>query len=141
MSERSRNIAVGLTVLVSLVMLAGMVLIFAGLPQLFQRGYEIQLVSDSTHEISEGDNVYMSGMRAGKVIKVGFTDPADPTAGVSIVARIDPNIRVPANAKAVVFTRGFAGSPYLALVPEGPRPEDEPFLPTEPTPTLEIEHR
>ncbi|MGC9454543.1 MAG: MlaD family protein [Phycisphaerae bacterium] len=141
MTERSRNIAVGLTVLVALAMLAGMVLIFAGLPQLFQRGYEIKLVSDSTHEIREGDSVHVSGMRAGRIVEVGFTDPADPTAGVTIVARIDGDIRIPSNAKAVVFTRGFVGSPYVALVPEGPQPEDQPFLPTHPTPTLQIEHR
>lgn len=141
MSERSRNIAVGLTVLVSLAMLGTMVILFAGLPQLFQRGYEIKFISDTTHEMREGDTVHFAGIRVGRIVSVGFTDPANPRAGVTMVARIDAEIRIPSNARPVIFTRGFVGSPYLTLISDEPPPQDQPFLPTDRPATLQIEHR
>ncbi len=141
MREHTRNVAVGLTVMVALAMLAGMTFIFAGLPEMFQRGYYVRIQSDSTHNISRGDDVLMSGMRVGSIVDVRFTDPQDPTGGVTMTARINPDIKVPANVKAVVFTRGFVGSPYLALVPEGPLPEDQRHLPTDRVATISAERR
>jgi phospholipid/cholesterol/gamma-HCH transport system substrate-binding protein len=141
MSERTRNVAVGLTVLVALAMLAGMIVIFAGLPEAFQRGYRIRIQSDSTHEINEGDPVHLAGMRVGRIIDIGFTDPDDPTAGVTLTARIEPDKRVPANAKAFIYTRGFVGSPYVALEPDGPLPPERRFLPTDRVTTIQAEHK
>lgn len=43
MKESTRNIAIGLTVIAALVLLGGMILIFAGLPGPLQTGYKIKL--------------------------------------------------------------------------------------------------
>lgn len=147
MSEYARNVAVGITVLAALAMLAGMILLFAGLPQAFQRGYTVRIRSDSTHEIKEGDPVHLSGMRVGRIVDIGFTDPDDPVAGITLTARVEPGTNVPANAKAFIYTRGFVGTPYVAFQPDGPLPTDpetgEPmkYLPTDRVATIEAVHK
>lgn len=142
MKETKRNILVGITVIVALLMLAGLIVIFAGLPQMFQSGYVIRMRADSTHEVYEGDSVYLAGMRVGRVIDVRFTDPDRPAKGVTLVTRIDEGIRVPARAKAVIFTRGFVGGAYLTLsVSDVPETGADEFLPTDGSAVMEIEHR
>ncbi len=146
MTDKIRNIAVGLTVIVALGLLGTLILIFTGIPQLLQTGYIVAMRFDVTHDISEGDDVHLHGIRVGKVIGVDFTDPADPAKGVTFTARIDRHIRLPANTQAVVFTKGMVGKGYLDLVPEGPPPVDSQtgrplFLANDGTAVLEGTHR
>ena len=67
MKEHTRNVAVGLTVLVSLVMLGGMVLMFAGLPELLQTGRVLRMTFPNTAGAKSGEWVYMSGLQIGKI--------------------------------------------------------------------------
>jgi phospholipid/cholesterol/gamma-HCH transport system substrate-binding protein len=124
MSEKTRNIAVGITVLVALMLLGGMILIFTGLPSILKRGYVVRMRFDVTHDIASGDPVHLAGIRAGMITDVDFTDPADPSKGVTFTALIDPHINLPGNIKPVVFTKGLVGKGYLELVAEGPKPVD-----------------
>ena len=145
MKERTRNVSVGVTVIVALAMLAGMILLFAGLPEAFQTGYTVRMQSTSAHDLHEGDPVYLSGMRVGRVIRIAFSDPRDPGRGVTITARIEGDINLPGDAKAVVFTRGFVGSPYLAIVGGGPERLDaagQPlrFLPPDGSAVIAVHH-
>ncbi len=118
MKERTKNMAVGITVLLGIAFLGFMILLFAGLPEVFKRGYEIKMLFKSTSEVRENDPVHLSGMSIGRVRKVEFTD-GDPRKGVTFVARIDWDISIPANAKPFVYTRGLVGGAYLTLIPEG----------------------
>lgn len=122
-SEQTRNIAIGLTVLVALILVAIMVFLFAGLPEMFQTGYTIRMYFQQTHDIQSGDPIYMRGKRVGVVTDVTFTND-DPLQGITIVARVDSDIRVPRNVQAKVFTRGIIGKGYLSLTPDGPLPRD-----------------
>ena len=146
MSERGRNLAVGLTVIVALTLLGAMILIFAGMPTLLKSGYEIRILLDSTHELAEGDPVYLSGIRVGTITRIGFADPDAPGQGIVMVAKINQSIPIPGNTKAVVYNRGFAGKGYLQLNPEGPYPLDAQghlmrFLPTDGSVVLRGEGR
>ncbi len=124
MTERTQNIAVGLTVVVALVFLAAMVLMFTGLPELFQRGYQIRMAFERTGDVQPGDPIYLAGMTIGRVTEVSFADPTDVSKGVIFVARIDSSIHLPGNVQGHMFTRGIAGTPYLALIPDGPSLKD-----------------
>ena len=124
MSERRRNIAVGITVIVALALLGSLILIFAGLPSMFTGGYEVRILLDASYDLASGDPVYMSGIRVGTITEVGFADPAQPGGGVMVIAKIDDEIRLPGNLKPVVYTRGFTGKGYLQLNTEGPYPVD-----------------
>ncbi|HUT60089.1 MAG TPA: MlaD family protein [Phycisphaerae bacterium] len=146
MSERTRNLAVGLTVLVALAMLAGMITLFTVVPAMFKGGYIVHMLSDTTHELQAGFPVHFAGMRVGYISDVSFTDPTDPTKGVMFTAKIDRQIRLPGNTNVYVFTKGFVGSPYIELKSVGPAHVDPrtgkplEFLPTDGSVPLRVIH-
>jgi phospholipid/cholesterol/gamma-HCH transport system substrate-binding protein len=115
MSEKARNVAVGLTALVGIAMLAGMILIFTGLPGFFTRGYEVKVVFGHTHGVHEGDPVYLVGMRVGTITSVEFTDQRDPAKGITFHAVIDRDINLPGDVYLALYTKGFVGTPYLSF--------------------------
>jgi phospholipid/cholesterol/gamma-HCH transport system substrate-binding protein len=144
MSERTRNIAVGLTVLVAILLVIGMIVIFTTLPAVFRGGYPIRLLSDSRNGIEAGYPVNFAGVPIGYVQVIRFTDPSDPSKGVTITARIDRNIRLPGNTNAYILTTGFVGSPYIDLKASGPARSDPrtgkplAYLPTDDSVPLQI---
>ncbi len=137
MTERARYVAVGLTVLIALGLLAAMTLLFAGWSEFFQRGYEIEVRTSSTSGAEEGDFVHLGGLKVGRVTRIAFTDPDDPMEGITLTARIKPNIRVPANVICYLTRNTLTGSVYIELYPDGEALRDpqtgQPirFLPTD----------
>jgi phospholipid/cholesterol/gamma-HCH transport system substrate-binding protein len=123
MKEHARNLAVGLTVLVALAMLGGMILLFAGLPEVFQSGQVLRMNFPATSDVREGDAVHLAGLRVGRVTDIAFRD-GDPRKGVQFSARIDRDVKIPANVQPRIYTRGFVGGAYLVLVPGGPDRKD-----------------
>jgi phospholipid/cholesterol/gamma-HCH transport system substrate-binding protein len=123
MNEQRRNLAVGITVLVGLVLLGAMILRFAGVPELFQRGYVLQLHADGTHEVHEGDPIHLSGMPIGRVTAIEFTD-GDPRKGVTFTTRIDQNVNIPANAACFIYGGSGLKSSYVDLASTGECPID-----------------
>ncbi|MCK4600947.1 MAG: MCE family protein, partial [Phycisphaerae bacterium] len=142
MSERRQNIAVGITVIVALLMICGMILIFAGLPQIFQGGYKLKILLPSTGGAREGDYVHLTGMRVGRITKVEFTNPGDPRDGITLTTRIRDNVLLPGNTNAYI-TQGIMGGAYIELYPEGPLRTDRltgelmEFFPTDRVTTIE----
>ncbi len=120
MTENTRNIAVGLTVLVALVALGGLILMFTGLPGMLQGGYRIEIRTPSTSGAIVGDYVHLGGLRVGRVISIDFMDQDDPMEGITIAARIDQGINVPANVNCYL-TRKLMGGVYIELYPDGPQ--------------------
>ncbi|MBS3733323.1 MAG: MCE family protein [Phycisphaerae bacterium] len=119
MQERTRNVIVGLTVVLALVLLGVLVVMFTGLPQVFQTGYVIHIRFDHSGGVRAGDAVHMSGMQIGQITDVRFAQPGKPGAGVTMTARIDGNIRLPGNTQAHMYTQGLSGQPYVALQADG----------------------
>lgn len=119
MKEHTRNVAVGLTVVVALGMLGGMILIFAGLPEMFQRGRLIRMHFPATGDVHEGDPIHLAGMRVGKITDISFVE-GDPRKGVQFTARIDADVPLPGNVQPRIFTRGFVGAAYVDLGADGP---------------------
>jgi phospholipid/cholesterol/gamma-HCH transport system substrate-binding protein len=137
MKENVRNLTVGITVLIAFALLAGMIVLFTGLPEIFQGGYLIQIHFDNTGGAHTGDPVYLMGIEVGRITEITYVDPEDPNKGVSFVARVKRNMKLPGNVQAYIFTKSLVGGgAYVALVPNGkPRIDPqtgkvEPFLPT-----------
>ena len=61
MDDRRRDIAVGLTVLVALLMFSAMVVIFTGVPSALQTGYSLEIAFPSTNGAKSGDPVRLAG--------------------------------------------------------------------------------
>ncbi len=116
MKERVRNIVVGLTVLAALVILATLIVLFAGLPSMFQRGQTIYIMMDSSAGIRQGDAIHIADIRVGRITDISFTDSAVPLKGVTLTARIDRDVYVSANSVLVV-NRSMMGPPYVSLDP------------------------
>lgn len=119
MTENKRNITVGIMVLVSMGILGSLILLFTGLPQIFMRGNVVKIKFDNTHGLIPGDTIHLLDKDVGRVTDVGFTDD-DSRKGVTVIARIDSDIRLPSNVQASVHSRGITGKGYLSLWPSGP---------------------
>jgi phospholipid/cholesterol/gamma-HCH transport system substrate-binding protein len=125
MKERNRNIAVGLTVIVAAAMLGGMIVIFSVLPQSLQPGYDVRMEADQSYDIHPGDTVFMAGIRIGAISQVRFTDAANPTKGVTMVANISREYGVPAGSALHVYSKGFVGGSYLTIQSDKPQRDDK----------------
>ena len=119
MKEHTRNVTVGLTVIVALLMFGAMILLFTGLPEMFQRGRVLLITFPATADVHKGDWVHLAGMRVGKVTDITFAED-DPRQGVRFMVRIDEGVKIPANVRPRIYTRGFVGGAYLDLTPSGP---------------------
>ncbi len=144
MSERARNTAVGLTVIVALIMLAGMILIFTGLPEMFQRGYELKIKLSGSGGVHVGDDVNLNGIVVGKIIKISFTND-DPVQGVTLTAKINKKVKLPGTSKVVIYKSYLTSSSYVDIHTSGP-PRTDPktgeimqFLPTDRATVIEGE--
>jgi len=122
MTEQSRNTIVGLTIAAGLVLLAGLIVMLAGLPEKFQRGRHIRIQMHSAASLKEGDVVHMAGIQIGHILSIRFTDKQDPSKGVTIKAQIRPDLFIPANTACWV-SRSMMGAPYVEF---GPDPEAPP---------------
>jgi len=147
MKEYARNVAVGLTVLVALGLLCGLILIFAIVPTAFRSGYPVTMMAPSTQDIHKGDAIHLAGIRVGQITDVRFDDPKNPKKGIRICGRIDREIRLPGNTVVMVFSKPLAGSAYIELKAEGP-PRTDPktgqileFLPTDGSILLAVVHK
>lgn len=146
MSQRARNIAVGVTVLVALGMVGAMILLFTVLPAVFQGGYPIRMQADSKYGMEPGLPIHFANMKVGTITDVQFTDPADLTKGVTFTALVDKKIRLPGNVNVHVSTVGFVGSPYIELTATGPALLDPKtgrplaYLPTDGSIALQVTH-
>jgi phospholipid/cholesterol/gamma-HCH transport system substrate-binding protein len=114
MKEYTRNIIVGLTVLVALVILGVMIFVFAGLPGVFQGGQEFVVYMPSAAGVREGDPVHYADIRIGRVTNVSLADKSDLASGVTITFRVDPDVVVPDDV-GLVINRGVMGPPWIAL--------------------------
>lgn len=118
MNERGRNILVGLTTLLGLILLGIMIVIFAGLPEMFRPGQKIVMTFDGTYGIESGEPIFLMGKRVGMVADVSFPD-GDPTQGAVFTARVDEDIRLPGNLTANIQSKGLLGGAVLTLEPNG----------------------
>ncbi|MCL2700564.1 MAG: MlaD family protein [Phycisphaerae bacterium] len=130
MSASSRNIAVGLTVIVGLVLLGALALVFTGRPMWSQSGYDLRVVLDDAAGLRDGSAVQLNGMDIGKVISVDFRD-GDAAKGLIALARIDAGRRIPATAQAEATPppMGMGSSVLRLSSPLAPQGAEGKFLP------------
>ena len=94
MTERTRNVIVGLTVLGALGLFVVMVVMFTRLPGGLQGGDELDIIVSDTGGAKDGDSVYMQGLRVGFISRIRFINKDDPTQGIQLTARIDHGVPV-----------------------------------------------
>ena len=77
-------------------------------------GYEIQAEFGATGGLSVGDDVRISGIKVGQIVRQEL-DPATYVA--RIVIALDPQIQIPADSSARITAASLLGGNYLELMP------------------------
>jgi phospholipid/cholesterol/gamma-HCH transport system substrate-binding protein len=116
MNEKNRNIAIGFTVIVAMVILTIMIIIFAGVPEALTGGTKIIVQAEHTGNLHKGDKIYLRGMRIGEISDVSFTQD-NPSMGVTITGIIDDSFCLPKSTKVSVETQGLTSLASLAVWP------------------------
>ncbi|MEZ0265128.1 MAG: MlaD family protein, partial [Phycisphaerae bacterium] len=115
-----KNLAVGATVLVALLLLGGMILRFGDAPvKWFRAANHMPIVfsAETADGISNGSPISYRGVVVGKVESVGL----DPDGkAVLIRGSIDERQKVPANVEGAIRSSLIGGSASIGLVPAEP---------------------
>ena len=77
-------------------------------------GYEIEAEFGATGGLSVGDDVRISGIKVGQIVRQEL-DRA--TYAARIVIAIDPQIQIPADSSARITAASLLGGNYLELMP------------------------
>ncbi|HET6427176.1 MAG TPA: MlaD family protein [Phycisphaerae bacterium] len=120
MTDKTRNLLVGMTVMAALAGLAAMIVLFQEIPAALQSGYRHHVHFANAGGVTAGTDVLLAGRRIGRVTDVQFTD-GDARKGVTMTVLIESDVNVPANVTANIRSRSLAGGIYVDLVPgQGP---------------------
>ena len=113
MTDKTRHVLVGLTAIVGLVGVCGMMLLFGYVPAWLEKGYEIRVYLDNASGLLPDSRVKLSGIDIGRITKVDLR--AAPNRGVVMTALIREGMRIPEASKVVVESPLIGGSPKLAF--------------------------
>jgi phospholipid/cholesterol/gamma-HCH transport system substrate-binding protein len=136
MTERTRNIAVGITLIFGLAGLAAMLLLFSQLGSAFERTYAVNVELPTADGLAGGSAVRMNGLNIGMVNWVQMLDP--PSRGVIATAYIQRAYRVPADAAVNIERKNLlGGSGVLVFNLSGLSPEQmQRYLPDDGSATV-----
>jgi len=115
MSQRGRDIIVGLTGIAGAAGIAFLTLIFGYAPGWLQDGYNVTLTMPHASGLQAGSRVRMSGKDIGRIDSVALRGP--PAWGVIVAAKIDTLYDVPVAVLIGVESPILGGSPALSLEP------------------------
>lgn len=136
MTERSRNITVGITALIGLIGLAGLLMLFGYVPAFAQNGYLIHAEFPHAGGLNVNSRVRLTGVDVGQVTQIQL-QPA-PNYGVRVTARINENIDLPLGTEATIDGPFIGGSAFLALqTPQVPEGKTLAFLPRDGSAVIE----
>ena len=113
MTAFKKNLMVGITVLIALILLGWMLLRFSDVPvRLFTRKQmPISLEAPSAEGVSEGTSIYYLGVSVGRVTKI---DRSPDLRSVVMEGLVDPPI--PANVEGRIRTQLFGGGASISLI-------------------------
>lgn len=118
MTERGRNIAVGITLLCGVSGVALMLLLFGYGSELLKPGYDVHFLMDSASGLGESSRVKMAGIDIGGLRKIALAEPA--SEGVRLLARIERQYHIPRAVKIVAEAPMLlGGSATLKLSVQG----------------------
>ncbi len=113
MNERKQNVAVGLTAVLALAVLAVMLVMFGYVPRALEEGYEVRVEMASSSRLNESSRVQLSGIDIGRVRSVELAEL--PKRGVVVTALIRSEVRIPSAAKVSAQGPIIGGNPALAF--------------------------
>ena len=128
MTDRTRDIALGMTTLAALVGLGWLLLVFGELKILEPSRYTLRLRTADAGGITGTSEVRLNGVSVGRVVSAATE--VDPRQGVVLTLAIDEDVHIPTDV-AVRIQQDFLGSTSLSLVaspPSGDEPAEGAFF-------------
>lgn len=124
--DKSKEFWAGLFLLIGLALIAGLIILFGEVPDLFKPTYTITVKFPNAAGLLKGSDVFLSGAQIGKVT----TDPMPipDTQQVSVKLKIDKSIPIRTDATYDIGSSGLLGDRFVEVKPfEYPKgtPEDE----------------
>ena len=114
-SERPRNILVGVTMLVALAILMYGIILLGKFPSFGAiRPYGVTLTATSANGMTTGAAVQLNGVYAGQVTNVSLTNDGGKLVAV-IGLQIDHDILIPSATKATLNRPQAVGNPFVEL--------------------------
>ena len=115
MTERGRNVVVGIFALLGLIVLAVLIVQFQAGVRYFRgtKDYYLEITADQTAAILPGQDVHLNGKRVGYIKSVELA--TDPREGVIIIASIDPKYDIPKDIEHVSIYQGQLGPPFIDI--------------------------
>ncbi len=135
--ERGRNIAVGLTTLGGILGLATLLFLFGYVPALLERGYVVNIRYPHASGIHEGSRVRLNGIDVGKIQRITLN--ATNGAGVTVTARLQPDVRLPKGIIPTVESPLLGGTATVEFYIEDMSEYDAGTVPTDGSAVLDGE--
>lgn len=136
MTERTRNVIVGLTAIVGLAAMGWIVFMFGEAPDWTREFYEVRVTIDNASGLSAGSRVKLRGIDIGQIDSVHFQG-GDPAQGVVLRCRIVTDYRIPVGSVAVSQSSLLGSGAELSIIPpETAAAEPTAYLPTDEVSTL-----
>lgn len=115
MSNLTVEAKVGVFVVVGIVILTYMSMQVGGLSFKRAKGYDVNVYFDSATGLAEDVQVEIAGVEIGRVRKISLEN-----GKALVVLRINPNVRLTKDVKAVIRTKGILGDKYVELIQGSP---------------------
>ena len=113
MSNRTRDIIVGLTAIGGILGVAGLMFFFGYIPKILEPGYIINVHFTQAGGLNSSSRVILDGVDIGRITQLNLQAP--PDRGVMMVAQIREQYSIPQDVKVVIASKLLGGSPALAF--------------------------
>ncbi|MBI1367766.1 MAG: MCE family protein [Planctomycetes bacterium] len=125
MTERTRNITVGITAITGLVAVLWLAFIFGELERWTTENYPIRIVLNDATGLAIGSRVKLSGIDVGYVKSLRFTD--ESAEQVELTCLIDTSRNIPSSASVNAAGSLLGGASQLAITPTKRTPDAPPL--------------
>ena len=127
--DKSKEFFAGLFLLIGLVLIAGLIILFGELPDMFKPAYHITVKFSDASGLLKGSDVFLAGAVVGKVT----TDPQyiPDTQEVEVHLKIDKSVAIRDDATYEIGDSGLLGDRFVVVKPKklGPGETDSaPYL-------------
>ena len=115
-----RDFFVGLTVFVSLIVLAVLIVSFAGIKGWVTRGYQVRVLLPRAQGLTSGSTVSLAGVPIGTVTSVAVAANKDGSYGVSAMVDIDKSVTLPDTARVELNEQILGGVSRIIFFADKP---------------------
>jgi phospholipid/cholesterol/gamma-HCH transport system substrate-binding protein len=128
--EKGKEFVAGLFLLVGLALIAGLIILFGEVPDMFKPVYHVTVKFADASGLLKGSDVYLAGAVIGKVT----TDPKymPDTQEVEVHLKIDKNVQIRQDASYEIGDSGLLGDRFVVVKPKKLNPgesDDSPYMP------------